>query len=61
MELREPIEFLCWKSVTKFYNVCLCFSSGATVYMVCRNKERGQEALSKIQTSTGNQNVYLEV
>uniref|UniRef100_A0A1J3E3M4 Dehydrogenase/reductase SDR family member 12 n=1 Tax=Noccaea caerulescens TaxID=107243 RepID=A0A1J3E3M4_NOCCA len=36
-------------------------SRGATVYMVCRNKERGQEALSKIQTSTGNQNVYLEV
>ncbi|KAL1219935.1 Short-chain dehydrogenase TIC 32 [Cardamine amara subsp. amara] len=36
-------------------------SRGATVYMVCRNKERGQEALSKIQSSTGNQNVYLEV
>ncbi|CAH8384600.1 unnamed protein product [Eruca vesicaria subsp. sativa] len=36
-------------------------SRGATVYMVCRNKERGQEALSKIQNSTGNQNVYLEV
>ncbi|CAA0394350.1 unnamed protein product [Arabidopsis thaliana] len=34
-------------------------SRGATVYMVCRNKERGQEALSKIQTSTGNQNVYV--
>ncbi|CAN7029846.1 hypothetical protein Bca4012_043972 [Brassica carinata] len=36
-------------------------SRGATVYMVCRNKERGEEALSKIQNSTGNQNVYLEV
>ncbi|KAF8106684.1 hypothetical protein N665_0135s0029 [Sinapis alba] len=36
-------------------------SRGATVYMVCRSKERGQEALSKIQNSTGNQNVYLEV
>lgn len=37
------------------------YNSGATVYMVCRNKERGEEALSKIQNSTGNQNVYLEV
>ncbi|XP_024009820.1 dehydrogenase/reductase SDR family member 12 isoform X1 [Eutrema salsugineum] len=36
-------------------------SRGANVYMVCRNKERGQEALTKIQSSTGNQNVYLEV
>lgn len=34
---------------------------GATVYMVCRNKERGQEAVSKIQTSTGNPNVFLEI
>ncbi|KAK9270735.1 hypothetical protein L1049_026318 [Liquidambar formosana] len=36
-------------------------SRGATVYMVCRNKERGEAALSKIQSMTGNQNVYLEV
>ncbi|PWA82115.1 NAD(P)-binding Rossmann-fold superfamily protein [Artemisia annua] len=36
-------------------------SRGATVYMVCRNKERGEAALSRIQTSTGNQNVHLEV
>uniref|UniRef100_A0A5B6YRG3 Dehydrogenase/reductase SDR family member 12 n=2 Tax=Davidia involucrata TaxID=16924 RepID=A0A5B6YRG3_DAVIN len=36
-------------------------SRGATVYMVCRNKERGETALSKIQSMTGNQNVYLEV
>ncbi|WCJ43297.1 NAD(P)-binding Rossmann-fold superfamily protein [Euphorbia peplus] len=36
-------------------------SRGATVYMVCRNKQRGEDALSKIQTKTGNQNVHLEV
>lgn len=36
-------------------------SRGATVYMVCRSKERGEAALSKIQSTTGNQNVYLEV
>ncbi|KAF9603987.1 hypothetical protein IFM89_039341 [Coptis chinensis] len=34
---------------------------GATVYMVCRSKERGEAALSKIQSVTGNQNVFLEV
>ncbi|XP_057490374.1 uncharacterized protein LOC130776234 [Actinidia eriantha] len=36
-------------------------SRGANVYMVCRNKERGENARSKIQSVTGNQNVYLEV
>ncbi|OMO83960.1 Short-chain dehydrogenase/reductase SDR [Corchorus olitorius] len=36
-------------------------SRGATVYMVCRNKERGEAALSKIQSSTGNPNVHLEI
>ncbi|KAK8597348.1 hypothetical protein V6N13_001961 [Hibiscus sabdariffa] len=36
-------------------------SRGATVYMVCRNKERGETALSKIQSSTGNPNVHLEI
>ncbi|PPS06705.1 hypothetical protein GOBAR_AA13943 [Gossypium barbadense] len=36
-------------------------SCGATVYMVCRNKEKGETALSKIQSSTGNPNVHLEV
>ncbi|CAH9082146.1 unnamed protein product, partial [Cuscuta europaea] len=36
-------------------------SRGATVYMVCRNKERGEAALSKIQSTTGNKNVFLEV
>ncbi|KAL5714720.1 hypothetical protein ACHQM5_016643 [Ranunculus cassubicifolius] len=34
---------------------------GANVYMVCRSKERGQAALTKIQADTGNQNVFLEV
>ncbi|WJX66294.1 hypothetical protein P8452_50864 [Trifolium repens] len=28
---------------------------------VCRNKERGEAALSQIQTKTGNQNVHLEI
>ncbi|KAI3961646.1 hypothetical protein MKW92_019538 [Papaver armeniacum] len=36
-------------------------SSGGNVYMVCRNKERGEAAVSKVQSATGNQNVYLEV
>ncbi|XP_038985162.1 dehydrogenase/reductase SDR family member 12 [Phoenix dactylifera] len=36
-------------------------SRGATVYMVCRSKERGEAALSKIQSTTGNPNVHLEV
>ncbi|PWA86111.1 ulp1 protease family, C-terminal catalytic domain-containing protein [Artemisia annua] len=34
---------------------------GAAVYMVCRNKERGEAALLKIQPPTGNQNVHLEL
>ncbi|KAM7266699.1 hypothetical protein ACFE04_004596 [Oxalis oulophora] len=34
---------------------------GATVYMVCRNKERGEAAVSQIQAKTGNTNVHLEV
>ncbi|KAL3592600.1 hypothetical protein D5086_011240 [Populus alba] len=36
-------------------------SRGATVYMVCRSKERGEAALSQIQSTTGNQKVHLEV
>ncbi|KAL0352491.1 UNVERIFIED_CONTAM: Dehydrogenase/reductase SDR family member 12 [Sesamum calycinum] len=36
-------------------------SRGATVYMVCRNKERGEAALSEIQSVTGNKSVYLEI
>ncbi|KAG0462941.1 hypothetical protein HPP92_021417 [Vanilla planifolia] len=34
---------------------------GANVYMVCRNKERGEAALSKIQSTTGSKNIYLEI
>ncbi|XP_031251369.1 dehydrogenase/reductase SDR family member 12 isoform X2 [Pistacia vera] len=34
---------------------------GATVYMVCRSKERGEAALSSIQSKTGNPNIHLEV
>ncbi|GAV72293.1 adh_short domain-containing protein [Cephalotus follicularis] len=36
-------------------------SHGATVYMVCRNKEKGEAALLNIQSKTGNSNVHLEV
>nr|XP_016489972.1 PREDICTED: dehydrogenase/reductase SDR family member 12 [Nicotiana tabacum] len=36
-------------------------SRGATVYMLCRNKERGEAALTQIHSITGNKNVYLEV
>ncbi|GMH00946.1 hypothetical protein Nepgr_002785 [Nepenthes gracilis] len=34
---------------------------GASVYMVCRSKERGEAAVLKIRSMTGNQNVYLEI
>ncbi|KAI4352771.1 hypothetical protein L6164_006992 [Bauhinia variegata] len=34
---------------------------GATVYMVCRSKEKGEAALSEIQSRTGNQNLHLEI
>ncbi|XP_020572572.1 dehydrogenase/reductase SDR family member 12 [Phalaenopsis equestris] len=36
-------------------------SRGATVYIVCRNKEKGEAALSKIQANTGNKNIHLEI
>ncbi|KAL3737130.1 hypothetical protein ACJRO7_025970 [Eucalyptus globulus] len=36
-------------------------SRGANVYMICRNKERGEAALSLIKSTTGNPNVHLEV
>jgi len=36
-------------------------SRGANVYIVCRSKERGEAARSKIQSMTGNESVYLEV
>jgi hypothetical protein len=34
---------------------------GATVYLLCRNKERGEKAVENIRTKTGNPNVSLEV
>ncbi|KAI3958536.1 hypothetical protein MKW98_028600 [Papaver atlanticum] len=34
---------------------------GGNVYMVCRNKKRGEIAVSKVQSVTGNKNVYLEL
>ncbi|KAL3737127.1 hypothetical protein ACJRO7_025967 [Eucalyptus globulus] len=36
-------------------------SRGANVYMICRNKERGEAALSSIKSTMGNPNVNLEV
>ncbi|PKI62371.1 dehydrogenase/reductase SDR family member 12 [Punica granatum] len=36
-------------------------SRGATVCIICRNKERGEAALSQIKSTTGNPNVHLEV
>ncbi|KAL9449537.1 hypothetical protein AB3S75_011456 [Citrus x aurantiifolia] len=35
--------------------------NGATVYMVCRSKEKGETALSAIRSKTGNENVHLEL
>ncbi|XP_066377798.1 uncharacterized protein [Miscanthus floridulus] len=36
-------------------------SHGATVYMLCRNKERGEAALNQIRSKTGNANIHLEI
>ncbi|ONK80839.1 uncharacterized protein A4U43_C01F22360 [Asparagus officinalis] len=36
-------------------------SRGATVHMVCRSKERGEAALLKLQSTTNNPNIHLEV
>ncbi|KAH7657381.1 dehydrogenase/reductase SDR family member 12 protein [Dioscorea alata] len=36
-------------------------SRGATVYIVCRNAEKGEAAVSEMQTKTGNPNIHLEV
>ncbi|KAK3428061.1 hypothetical protein EUGRSUZ_F04174 [Eucalyptus grandis] len=36
-------------------------SRGANVYMICRDKERGEAALSSIKSTMGNPNVNLEV
>ncbi|KXZ55487.1 hypothetical protein GPECTOR_2g1036 [Gonium pectorale] len=34
---------------------------GATLYMVCRNAQRGEEAVQKVRQATGNQDVHLQV
>lgn len=34
---------------------------GATLYMVCRNEERGRQALEKVRADSGNSNVHLAV
>jgi NAD(P)-dependent dehydrogenase (short-subunit alcohol dehydrogenase family) len=34
---------------------------GANTYMVCRNAERGAEAVQKVKAASGNQNVHLQV
>jgi dehydrogenase/reductase SDR family member 12 len=36
-------------------------SQGAQVYLLCRNKEKGEEARKDIVFKTGNPEVYLEV
>lgn len=36
-------------------------SRGATVYMVCRNKERGEKAVSEIKSETKSENIHLEI
>lgn len=61
------LEFKILKNVPEIkYLSLLCILSimlfsGATVYMVCRSKERGEAALSQIQSTTGNKKVHLEV
>ncbi|XP_064360952.1 dehydrogenase/reductase SDR family member 12 isoform X2 [Dromaius novaehollandiae] len=34
---------------------------GGTVHMVCRNKERAEEAKAEIMTETGNQSIFLHI
>ncbi|NXE46820.1 DHR12 reductase, partial [Casuarius casuarius] len=36
-------------------------NSGGTVHMVCRNKERAEEAKGEIMTETGNQSIFLHI
>lgn len=58
------------KKLSSFHHVWICdiagnivffySSSGATVYLLCRNKERGETALNQIRSKTGNMNVHLE-
>jgi dehydrogenase/reductase SDR family member 12 len=34
---------------------------GATVYMLCRDPKRGQDALNQLKESTSNPNIHLEI
>ena len=34
---------------------------GATIYMLCRNQQRGQDAQAEIINKTGNEAVFLEI
>ncbi|KAG6541144.1 hypothetical protein Mapa_017515 [Marchantia paleacea] len=44
------------------YTIAKTFASrGAKVYMICRNKERGEIAVSNIKSETNNKKVFLEV
>lgn len=36
-------------------------ASGATLYMLCRNQQRGQEAADKVKQASGNSDVHLAV
>eukprot|EP00249_Psilotum_nudum_P004824 c18312_g1_i2 orf=437-1291(+) len=36
-------------------------SRGATVYMVCRNKDKAEKALQTIKSVTGNDSIHLEI
>ena len=41
--------------------ISLFSGSGANVFMICRNKERGEAAVSTIRSVTVNPNVHLEI
>jgi dehydrogenase/reductase SDR family protein 12 len=36
-------------------------SRGATLYMLCRNQQRGTEAAERVREATGNRDVHLAV
>jgi dehydrogenase/reductase SDR family protein 12 len=36
-------------------------SRGATLFMLCRNQQRGQEAVQAVREQTGNKDVQLAV
>lgn len=61
LDLSPGVVFSILLIKTYLYVMVKDSTSGATVYLVCRNKEKGEAALSNIQSATGNQNVHLEV